>query len=470
MAHGHVPRRSLIVIVGSTGTGKSQLAVELASRFNGEIINGDAMQLYDGLPIITNKITTEEQKGIHHHLLGCIDLNEPTWTVGTFVQKACTVIEEIRSRGKLPILVGGTHYYTQSLLLGTSLADQARGPEESNDSNQQCDFPILEEPTDVILAKLREVDPVMADRWHPNDRRKIRRSLEIWLKTGKTASQTYEEQRSARENGAVQEPSLLETSGLEDDVTQMRYPTLILWAHAEKAALNSRLDARVDTMIKNGLLDEVKSLDDIFLTKQAAGETIDRTRGIWVSIGYKEFESYQKALRFNDVSEEELAKLQRTAIEQTQAATRRYAKSQIRWIRIKLIHALRAANAADYFYLLDGTDLQAWDTSVLDPAVSLTESFLNGADLPPPASLSTLAADLLSPRQGFDLGQRRDLWQRKTCETCNTVAVTELDWEKHVGSNGHKKAVAAGKKRALQGEMIEILKAKAQAGGGDVNG
>lgn len=78
----------LIAVIGATGTGKSQLAVELAARFNGEIINGDAMQLYDGLPIITNKIPVEERKGVPHHLLGCIGLDEPTWTVGEFVRQA----------------------------------------------------------------------------------------------------------------------------------------------------------------------------------------------------------------------------------------------------------------------------------------------------------------------------------------------------------------------------------------------
>jgi tRNA dimethylallyltransferase len=97
--------------------------VSLALKYNGEVINGDAMQLYSGLPIITNKITVEERKGVPHHLLGCIDFGEPTWVVGTFVKRALSIIEEIRSRGKLPILVGGTHYYTQSLLFRDRLAE-----------------------------------------------------------------------------------------------------------------------------------------------------------------------------------------------------------------------------------------------------------------------------------------------------------------------------------------------------------
>lgn len=89
--------------------------MEIAKRHGGEIVNADAMQLYEGLPVVTNKITTSEQQGIPHHLLGCIGLKEETWTVGKFVKEALTVIEEIRSRGRLPIVVGGTHYYTQAV-------------------------------------------------------------------------------------------------------------------------------------------------------------------------------------------------------------------------------------------------------------------------------------------------------------------------------------------------------------------
>jgi tRNA dimethylallyltransferase len=150
--------------------------VNIARRFNGEIINGDAMQLYEGLPVITNKMPEDERDGIPHHLLGCISLNEETWTVGNFVSNALAKISEIRARGRLPILVGGTHYYTQSLLFHDALANKSQDEEPVQNAERLA---VLEEPTEVLLAKLREVDPVMADRWHPNDRRKIQRSLEL---------------------------------------------------------------------------------------------------------------------------------------------------------------------------------------------------------------------------------------------------------------------------------------------------
>lgn len=402
------------------------------------------MQLYNGLPVITNKITTEEQQGVPHHLLGCVDLEEQTWTVGSFVNKALSAIDEIRSRGRLPILVGGTHYYTQSLLFNEALAgenetfaedDRAQNrflaPEERDRK-----WPILHEPTEVILEKLRGVDPVMADRWHPNDRRKIQRSLEIWLKTGKTASQTYEEQQMAKNDSTTSE-----SANLLPSADGLRFPTLIIWVHCELEILRTRLDARVDTMVRNGLLDEVKILDDFLQQRRSNGEEIDRTRGIWVSIGYKEFEEYQAALNGGNTSTVELEKLKAAAIERTQAATRQYAKRQVRWIRIKLIHALRSQGAQGSMFILDGSDLHSWSENVEAQAFTLAEGFIAGKPLPDPASLSGAASELLEPKREYDMSQRRELWERRICEACNVVSVTESDWTQHMKSKGHKFAM-----------------------------
>ncbi|KAF3347104.1 Protein phosphatase inhibitor 2 [Verticillium dahliae VDG2] len=163
------PKEPLVVILGSTGTGKSDLAVELATRFRGEVVNADAMQLYQGLPVITNKMTTAERRGIPHHLLDHIPLDEPAWIVGDFKRAANKVIREIRSRGNLPIVVGGTHYYTNALLfedmfVGPGHEGQGE-PAPAADVVPASDagrFPILDEPTEVILAKLRDVDPPAA--------------------------------------------------------------------------------------------------------------------------------------------------------------------------------------------------------------------------------------------------------------------------------------------------------------------
>lgn len=416
--------------------------MNIARRFNGEIINGDAMQLYEGLPVITNKMPEDERAGIPHHLLGCIGLNEETWTVGNFVSNALAKISEIRARGRLPILVGGTHYYTQSLLFNDALANKTQDEEPVPNAERPA---ILEEPTEVLLAKLREVDPVMADRWHPNDRRKIQRSLEIWLQTGRKASDIYEEQRSRREAAG---PEVL--SDDTQDASLLRMRTLVLWVGAQSDMLSKRLDARVDKMITQGLLDEVSTLSDFYDSRIANGELIDTTRGIWVAIGYKEFLDYQAALRNGDISQKQLSKLLAEAIEKTKAGTRQYAKRQIRWIRIKLNNAIDTAGAKGSFFMLDGSDLSKWNQDVSKIGLGLVDSFLKEDTLPDPSSLSSLAAEMLTASKP-DTSARADLRSRKHCEVCNTTSVTESGWTVHVNSKRHKKAMSGQRKRALNG-------------------
>ncbi|USP78106.1 uncharacterized protein yc1106_05380 [Curvularia clavata] len=432
-----------------------QLAVEIAQNFNGEIINGDAMQLYRGLPIITNKITPDEAKGVPHHLLGSIGLGEETWTVGKFVGEALGIIDEIRSRGKLPILVGGTHYYTQSLLFQDALADE---PALNLNENSEK-LPILEEPTDVLLAKLKEVDPVMADRWHPNERRKIQRSLEIYLRTGRPASELYREQRLKRQSSPSPSGSLESGSN-----QSLRFETLMFWVHADKDVLYHRLDGRVDKMISKGLLSEVQQLNDFRQQHESStGTQIDQTRGIWVSIGYKEFLDYQHALQDQTKTSQELEKLKTAAIEKTQAATRQYANRQIKWIRIKLLNALLGAGQKSTTFLVDGSDISRWETDVLQPANRITKQFLAGEALPIPSSLSSTASEMLTPKREYDLGQRPDLWQKRVCETCGTVAVTENDWTLHVKSRAHRRAVGMKKKQENTQQMEKKTSKTAQS-------
>lgn len=462
------PKDPLIAIIGATGTGKSQvrtpcllshaiqtdhrsqLAVSLARRFNGEVINGDAMQLYAGLPVITNKITAEEQQGIPHHLLGCIGLREQTWVVGTFVKKALKIIEEIRARGKLPILVGGTHYYTQSLLFHDRLAESDGGDEDNGDLlDERTQWPSLEEPTEILLEELKRVDPLMAERWHPKDRRKIQRSLEIYLKTGKRASEVYAEQRlrkgaQTQANREADDQVLLDGPGL-------RLPTLIFWVHAETDALRSRLDGRVDKMLKAGLLDEVRTLNTHAEAETAAGTPVDETRGIWVSIGYKEFKQYSRALEAGNVVEKDLAKLKAEALERTQIATRQYAKRQVRWIRIKLATALNEAGAKESLYLLDGSDVSNFDSSVIEPAAELTKGFLDASPMPTPDGMSPLAAEMLQAKSKYDVSAKPDKWTKQHCDVCNVTCVIEEQWQQHVKSKAHAKLVSKRKKRALEG-------------------
>ncbi|KAF1812785.1 tRNA isopentenyltransferas-like protein [Eremomyces bilateralis CBS 781.70] len=474
-----------------------QLAVEIARRFNGEIINGDAMQMYKGLPITTNKVTEEEQKGIHHHLLGCIGLQEAPWTVGKFVNSALAIIKDIHTRNKVPVVVGGTHYYTQSLIFKEALSDSGDGKgdatvfEEAYQPSKthiiSSQFPILDAPTAEIYAKLQEVDPVIAARWHPNDRRKIQRSLEIYLKTGKTASETYSDQMKVREalsSPALETPSAREEDGQEasnNESSLTRFPTLILWPHTDSLTLYTRLDSRVDTMLSTGLLSEVAEMDSFF---SQSPQPIDLTRGVWVAIGYKEFSAYSAALRSGPTegNEEEntakdVAQIQAQSIEKTKAATRQYAKRQVRWIRIKLLNAVKSAQslssdplAVPKMYLISSTSAPDFDKQVVEPALDLTSKFLAGEDLPDPESLSEMAKELLEAKRG-DFGQSRELWEKNVCELCGVTTLTKQEWEVHVRGRKHRQVLKRRAKRERPSRGVEGSKKcgeENEEGSGDV--
>ncbi|KAH8683200.1 IPP transferase-domain-containing protein [Tricladium varicosporioides] len=430
------PKNPLIVVLGATGTGKSQLAVDLAVKYNGEIINGDAMQMYDGLPIITNKITVEEQQGIPHHLLGFIALDEETWRVDMFKDRASKIIKEIWSRGRLPIVVGGTHYYTQSLLFDESLVTVPPCLEEEPQNPTQNKFLVLDGPTEGIVAQLRQVDPIMADRWHPNERRKLRRSLEIYLTTGKKASDIYEEQKKRKTSKKT--PSRPEQSQEEKSSgTIDRASTLLFWVHSESDTLKERLDTRVDKMVKSGLLDEVKSMNAFLEEQRACGADVDLTRGIWVSIGWKEFLPYLKAITAKTTTTaEEVKKIYDLSVEQTKSATRQYAKRQVRWIRLKLINALLQEDLLDRLFLLDGSDISKWHTSVSDPAVKVTANFLKGYELPSPQDFSPMAKEHLTPDEGAS--EEKDTGFRQECALCHVTVVAEHQWLQHLKSRRHR--------------------------------
>jgi tRNA dimethylallyltransferase len=414
------------------------------------VINGDAMQMYTGLPIITNKVTVEEQNGIPHHLLGTIPLEAEPWTVGTFKQKASSIISEVQSRGRLPIVVGGTHYYIQSLLFEDALvsADDASKNHKEHLSAEELSsrFPILNASTEDILAKLKEVDPIMAERWHPNDRRKIQNSLQIFLTTGKKASALYNEQREGKANMI----SASERGRPVNNTFEVGSP-LLFWVHSELDPLKMRLDKRVDKMVEAGLMDEVTSLDTMLQQKLNSGLQVDLSRGIWASIGWKEFEPYLHALREGEASQKQLNTLYDESLFRMKAATRQYAKRQLRWIRLKLMPELIKRDALERLFLMDGTDVSSWANSVSDPAIRITEDFLLGNSLPNPSELSPLAKEFLDYEESLEQVQSKDRWVPRTCDICHTIVMTEKEWQVHFTTRAHRRMKKKYQKAATSG-------------------
>ncbi|KAJ7470422.1 tRNA isopentenyltransferase [Mycena latifolia] len=383
--------RPLIAIFGTTGVGKSNLAIQLAlslsPRARARIINADAMQVYAGLDVLTNKVPEPERHGVEHLLMGFKQPGEQ-YVVGQWVNDAIRAIDETHMRGEIPIVVGGTSYWMQHLMFPDRLSGMQ--PEASpvlseNIVNALASLPphLLElfnslprQPPDAAVDPeaaaalhllLHNLDPAMAARWHWRDTRKVFRSLGIVKDTGRRPSEIVSEQ--------------------SETLLRPRYRTLCFWLYAEPTILNSRLDTRVDEMVEKGLLDEVRSLHD----KTASG-SVDYTLGIYQSIGYKEFHAYLSAPAQTEKALNE-------AVENMKISTRQYSRRQISWIRNKLLPAIHATNAQELTvptYLLDATDVSdTWTLNVRDPAVQIAGDFLNNETMPDPLALSEIARTML---------------------------------------------------------------------------
>ena len=394
-----------------------------------------------------------ERKGIPHHLLDCLALDQEPWTVGDFIAKASSVIEEIQSRGRVPILVGGTHYYTHSLLFKDTVLEPSE--QRLTSEEMEAKWPILLGSGEEMLEELRKVDPQMAKRWHFKDDRRIRRSLEIWLEKGRKPSEIYEEQKVQKApapecgNLTLRDDYLDVENTTKQLQTSMQYSTLLFWIHADSDILKARLNERVDSMIQNGLLSEIESMHMSFINLVANGASIDRTRGIWVAVGYKEFEVYLTACR-KDVKDTELNSLKSEAIERTKAATRRYARRQTRWIRLRLLPELRDNESLDKTFLLDGSDLSRFEANVEETACRIAETFLAGQK---PEDNSAISE---ANRAVFNLASEiptKTETCARLCDICGTTLMTERDVEQHLNGRKHKGLLKRAQREAGNDEV-----------------
>lgn len=284
-------KEKLLVLIGPTAVGKTQLSLRLAKHLDCEIISGDSMQVYRHMDIGTAKASAAERELIPHHM---IDLYEPDYffSAAEFQETVASLIKEISSRGRLPFIVGGTGLYIQSVL--ESYRFSRTGADDSfRDKWSQY---AREHGNEAVLDKLRGVDPITAERLHPNDLRRIIRALEIYEQTGRPFSE-----QSAKET---------------DDPP---YCHLIIGLTMERSLLYQRINERVDMMIEEGLLEEVANL-----LKMGFGPELNAMQ----ALGYKEMAGVLEG----KYSLEE-------GIERLKQGTRRFAKRQLSWFRrMKDIH------------------------------------------------------------------------------------------------------------------------------------
>ncbi|KAJ8919812.1 hypothetical protein NQ315_006341 [Exocentrus adspersus] len=408
----------LVIILGATGSGKTRLSLELAKRFSGEIIGADSIQVYKALDIISAKATPAERSVAPHHL---INILEPTdaFTVVDYRNKALSCINTVLEKNKLPIVVGGTNYYIESILWKILVEDEsfhlksAIGVLPNNEH---------ELPSEVLHKKLSEVDPGMARRLHPNNKRKIMRSLEVFYQKGRQHSAILDEQHADVEGS-------LSDGGL-------RFPnSLVLWLRCDQEVLDKRLNERVDGMIQEGLLKELTAFHKLYNSKRISDEKLpDYTKGIFQSIGLKEFHSYLM-LSDEERGGDEGAKKLEEGIGLLKMATRRYARKQNKWITNRFLG--RSDRQVPPVYGLDTTDVSLWRESVSSVAEQIVESYVTNKKCTHEA-LPVQCVNSVPNCEDYTY----------TCDICERVFVGELQWRIHQKSNRHRRRLESRNKKA----------------------
>ena len=274
----------VVVIVGPTASGKTAVSIELAKKINGEIISADSMQIYKYMDIGTAKPTLDEMQGIKHYMLDVV-MPDETFNVAKYKSMAESAIEEILKKGKVPIMVGGTGLYINTLVDGIEFADVPGDEEYRNELIEKG----YREGAMSIYKELEKVDSESAKKIDPNNIRRVARALEIYKVTGKTKTQLDIESRK-----------------------EVKYDYRLFGMEWDRETLYNRIDLRVDKMIEAGLIDEVRNVTEKFKISNTAVQ----------GLGYKEVIEFLNG----NISYEEM-------IEKLKLETRHYAKRQLTWFR-----------------------------------------------------------------------------------------------------------------------------------------
>ncbi len=273
----------VVIVCGPTASGKTRLAIDIALRLNGEVVNADSMQIYRGMDIGTAKPSAHEMRGVPHHLIGTVGIDEP-YSAAVYQQQARACIAAISARGKLPILCGGTGLFISAAVYPLDFR-QSNADEALRACLQQME---RQQGAQALHDLLREKDPEAAGRIHANNTRRVIRALEIAL------------------GGAQPAGDAQLFSG------QPLYPLAWLGLSLDREALNRRIDQRVDIMVREGLLDEVRALTARY----------GRDAPAFQALGYKELFPVLDG-------QQPLAQ----AVERIKIGTHQYAKRQMTWFR-----------------------------------------------------------------------------------------------------------------------------------------
>lgn len=283
MHNNNKPR--VLAVAGPTASGKTWLGVELAKKYGGEVISADSMQIYKGMDIASAKPTEDEMQGIPHHLIDFLD-RDIVFSAADYVRLAREKIDEVLSRGKLPIIVGGTGLYIDSLLENVKFSEGG-----SDEAYRETLYAFAaQEGNEALHRRLEEVDPEAAESIHPNNTVRVVRALEVYHVTGRKFSELKKESRTE----------------------ESPYDSLIIGLnYHDRQKLYDRINLRVDEMAERGLVEEARELYDHGGMKTAAN-----------AIGFKEFIPFFQGVETLEA-----------CIDKIKQETRRYAKRQLTWFR-----------------------------------------------------------------------------------------------------------------------------------------
>uniref|UniRef100_A0A8I4A2L4 tRNA dimethylallyltransferase n=1 Tax=Callithrix jacchus TaxID=9483 RepID=A0A8I4A2L4_CALJA len=406
----------LVVILGATGTGKSTLALQLGQRLGGEIVSADSMQA-----------------GINtfccpHFLLCSSDKLMWSLAIVSFPSESdsLNIKYHIFARDKIPIVVGGTNYYIESLLWKVLIntKPQEMGTEEVIDRKVE-----LEKEDGLVLHKrLSQVDPEMAAKLHPHDKRKVARSLQIFEETGISHSEFLHRQHAEEGGGPLGGPLKFSNP-------------CILWLHADQAVLDERLDKRVDDMLAAGLLEELRDFHRRYNQENVSENSQDYQHGIFQSIGFKEFHEY--LITEGKCTLETSNQLLKKGIEALKQVTKRYARKQNRWVKNRFLS--RPGPSVPPVYGLEVSDVSKWEESVLEPALEIVQSFIQGHK--PTAAPIKMPYNEAENKRSYHM-----------CNICDRIIIGDREWAAHIKSKSHLNQLK--KRRRLDSDAVSTMESQ----------
>eukprot|EP00466_Bigelowiella_natans_P003226 jgi/Bigna1/70910/fgenesh1_pg.13_\ len=519
-------RLKVLFIIGSTGVGKSKLAVDLAKAlarqgrgvgYGAEVVSADSMQIYRGNDVSSATVTSEEMDGVPHHLLSFVEPSRQ-YLIQEFKKEATQKIQDIHRRGFLPIVAGGTMMWIESLIFADLLeaggndhkVDEICTRESKSTSQREDPQKAIHDDVAAIIPKdmasagakgnffsmiQNQLDPVMANRLHPNDVRKVRRAVRYYRDTGgHQLSELLSEKRRSAFRTAT-------------------YDACVIWLTCSKEVLNTRLDKRIDKMMANGLVDECDGLFQL-LVEKAAGNIKAFTSepfGVGQSIGFRQFFPYLEAKRGgggvriekagkaaeasaqdvkggekakgrgegNHEQEEEregehtrnsrLKDLLQTAVSRLKTATRRYAQKQVKWVRNRLLpcsrtkplppppptptpaprkRATRQGNEEGHgqglfdLHHFDTSRADLWGEDVLRPSLAIVRAFMLRE------LQHNAAGEVHGNDKGKDAGYAHGIvkslkeWKSFECKDCGRTLHGSHEFQEHLKSRGHRKRKA----------------------------